>query len=37
VHRVHEAIADAAIAGDVPLAQHRMQRHLAALAAALGA
>jgi DNA-binding FadR family transcriptional regulator len=37
VHRVHEAIADAIIAGDVALAQHRMLRHLTALAAALDA
>lgn len=36
VHRVHEAIADAIIAGDAALAQHRMLRHLTALAAALG-
>ncbi len=36
-HRVHEAIADAVIAGDVALAQHRMLRHLNALAASLGA
>jgi DNA-binding FadR family transcriptional regulator len=35
VHRVHEAIADAIIAGDSSLAQHRMLRHLNALAAAL--
>jgi len=35
VHRVHEAIADAIIAGDAALAQHRMMRHLTALAAAL--
>jgi DNA-binding FadR family transcriptional regulator len=34
VHRVHEAIADAIIAGDAALAQHRMLRHLNALAAA---
>lgn len=37
VHRVHEAIAEAIIAGDAALAQHRMLRHLNALAAALGA
>jgi DNA-binding FadR family transcriptional regulator len=36
-HRVHEAIADAIIAGDAALAQHRMHRHLDALAAGLGA
>lgn len=35
VHRVHEAIADAIIAGDAALAQHRALRHLNALAAAL--
>jgi DNA-binding FadR family transcriptional regulator len=32
VHRVHQAIADAIIAGDAALAQHRMLRHLNALA-----
>jgi DNA-binding FadR family transcriptional regulator len=37
VHRVHQAIADAIIAGDSALAQHRMLRHLDALADALGA
>ena len=37
VHRAHEAIADAIIAGDTALAQHRMLRHLTALAAALEA
>jgi DNA-binding FadR family transcriptional regulator len=37
VHRVHQAIADAIIAGDTSLAQHRMLKHLNALAAALGA
>lgn len=36
-HRAHEAIADAVIAGDAPLAQHRMHRHLDSLATALGA
>lgn len=36
-HRAHEAIAEAIIAGDVALAQHRMHRHLDTLAAALGA
>ncbi len=36
VHRVHEAIADAIIAGDAAVAQHRTLRHLNALAAALG-
>lgn len=35
VHRVHEAIAEAIIAGDAALAQHRTLRHLNALAAAL--
>ena len=35
VHRVHEAIAEAIIAGDASLAQHRTVRHLNALAAAL--
>jgi DNA-binding FadR family transcriptional regulator len=34
VHRAHEAIAEAIIAGDSALAQHRMLRHLTALAAA---
>jgi DNA-binding FadR family transcriptional regulator len=37
VHRAHEAIAEAIIAGDSALAQHRMLRHLTALAAALDA
>jgi DNA-binding FadR family transcriptional regulator len=37
VHRVHQAIADAIIAGDASLAQHRMLKHLNALATALGA
>jgi DNA-binding FadR family transcriptional regulator len=37
IHRVHEAIADAIIAGDTSLAQHRMLKHLNMLAAALGA
>lgn len=37
VHTVHEAIAEAIIAGDASLAQHRTQRHLRAMAAALGA
>lgn len=32
VHRTHEAIAQAVIDGDAPLARHRMQRHLVALA-----
>lgn len=36
VHRVHEMIAEAIIAGDAALAQHRTLRHLNALAAALG-
>ena len=35
VHAVHKAIADAIIAGDVALAQHRTQRHLLAMGAAL--
>jgi DNA-binding FadR family transcriptional regulator len=35
VHRAHEGIAEAIIAGDTALAQHRMVRHLNALAAAL--
>ena len=35
VHRVHDGIAEAIIAGDVALAQHRTMRHLDALAAAL--
>ena len=35
VHRTHEAIADAIVAGDAALAQHRTVRHLNALAAAL--
>lgn len=30
-HRVHELIVDALIAGDVPLARHRMRRHLEAI------
>jgi DNA-binding FadR family transcriptional regulator len=34
VHGVHAAIAEAIIAGDVALAQHRMLRHLTALGAA---
>jgi DNA-binding FadR family transcriptional regulator len=37
VHRVHSGIAEAIIAGDAALAQHRNQRHLRALASALGA
>jgi DNA-binding FadR family transcriptional regulator len=37
VHRAHEAIAEAIIAGDAALAQHRNQRHLRALASALEA
>jgi DNA-binding FadR family transcriptional regulator len=37
VHGAHAAIADAIIAGDTALAQHRMLRHLNALAAALDA
>lgn len=37
VHRVHQGIADAIIAGDTSLAQHRMLKHLNAQAAALGA
>lgn len=37
VHAVHEKIAEAIIAGDAALAQHRNQRHLRALASALGA
>ncbi|WP_330186364.1 FCD domain-containing protein [Dactylosporangium sp. AC04546] len=37
VHRAHEAIAEAIIAGDAALAQHRTMRHLNALAAALDA
>jgi DNA-binding FadR family transcriptional regulator len=35
VHHAHEAIAEAIIAGDAALAQHRSMRHLNALAAAL--
>ena len=35
MHRAHEAIAEAIIAGDSALAQHRMLRHLTALAAAM--
>jgi DNA-binding FadR family transcriptional regulator len=35
VHTVHQAIADAIIAGDVALAQHRTQRHLLAMGSAL--
>jgi DNA-binding FadR family transcriptional regulator len=35
VHRVHKAIADAIIAGDAALAQHRTLRHLNALANAV--
>lgn len=31
VHHVHSKIVDAIVAGDAPLARHRMQRHLAAL------
>jgi DNA-binding FadR family transcriptional regulator len=34
IHHAHVSIVDAIIAGDVPLAQHRMRRHLAALAEA---
>jgi DNA-binding FadR family transcriptional regulator len=37
VHGAHQAIADAIIAGDVAMAQHRMLRHLTALGAALDA
>ena len=37
VHGAHAAIAEAIIAGDTALAQHRMLRHLTALAAALHA
>jgi DNA-binding FadR family transcriptional regulator len=37
VHSAHAAIAEAIIAGDAALAQHRNQRHLRALASALGA
>lgn len=33
---VHEDIADAVVAGDVALAQHRMKRHLQAMACVLG-
>ena len=35
-HRAHEALAEAVIAGDPALAQHRMRRHLDALAALVG-
>ncbi|WP_238015174.1 FCD domain-containing protein [Dactylosporangium sp. AC04546] len=35
-HRAHKAIADAIIAGDAALAQHRTLKHLTALAAAAG-
>jgi DNA-binding FadR family transcriptional regulator len=35
-HRAHEAIVDAIVAGDSALAQHRMRRHLEAVAAAVG-
>jgi DNA-binding FadR family transcriptional regulator len=35
-HRAHEAIVDAIIAGDSALAQHRMRRHLEAVAAVVG-
>ena len=35
IHAVHQGIADAIIAGDVALAQHRTQRHLMAMSAAL--
>jgi DNA-binding FadR family transcriptional regulator len=35
VHAVHEKIAEAIIAGDAPLAQHRNQRHLRAMASVL--
>lgn len=35
-HRAHEALAEAVIAGDPALAQHRMRRHLDALAARVG-
>jgi DNA-binding FadR family transcriptional regulator len=37
VHAVHQAIAEAIIAGDVALAQHRTQRHLDAMCAMLHA
>jgi DNA-binding FadR family transcriptional regulator len=37
VHAVHEGIAEAIIAGDVALAQHRAARHLQALADTAGA
>jgi DNA-binding FadR family transcriptional regulator len=37
VHGAHAAIAEAIIAGDAALAQHRMLRHLTAMAADLGA
>jgi DNA-binding FadR family transcriptional regulator len=36
-HRAHTAIAEAIIAGDAALAQHRTNSHLRAMAAALGA
>ena len=36
VHRVHQGIADAIIAGDAALAQHRTLKHLTALAEAAG-
>ena len=32
VHRTHQGIADAVVAGDRELARHRMRRHLEALA-----
>jgi DNA-binding FadR family transcriptional regulator len=35
-HRAHEAIVDAIVAGDSALVQHRMRRHLEAVAAAVG-
>jgi DNA-binding FadR family transcriptional regulator len=35
-HAAHEALAEAIIAGDVGLAQHRMRRHLAAIAELIG-
>ena len=35
VHRAHEAIAEAIIAGDAAMAQHRMLRHITALGAAV--
>lgn len=35
-HRAHEALVEAIIAGDAALAQHRMRRHLEAIASLIG-